>query len=264
MSTLKTNNPFTGAGYLLKGMQLVLRPRLRRFVIVPALVNLVIFVGAIYYSAGWVYEQSRSVLPQWLDWLALVLVPLVVIVFMAAMFFTFTMLANLIASPFNGLLAEAVELRLTGREAPASSLAQIFKDVGASIASELKKLGYILVRIVPLMLLLLVPVVGQVLWAVFSAWMLAISFADYPMANHGLSFPDQRRLLARRRWMSLGFGLAVLFAMTIPVLNFFVMPCAVAGATAMWVEQFAEDAGSAARPLEEAAPRPARTGHGAG
>ncbi len=89
-------------------------------------------------------------------------------------------------------------------------------------------------------MLLLVPAVGQLLWAGFSAWMLAISFADYPMANHGLSFPHQRRLLGEHRWLALGFGLAVMLAMTIPIVNFFVMPCAVAGATAMWVKEFAD------------------------
>ena len=148
--------------------------------------------------------------------------------------------ANLLAAPFNGLLAEAVETRLTGRELPPSDFQKIVKDVGLAIASELRKLAYILPRIIPLTVLLLVPAIGQVLWAAFSAWMLAISFADYPMANHGLSFPDQRRLLGERRWLAIGFGLAVMFAMTIPIVNFFVMPCAVAGATALWVDEFAD------------------------
>ncbi len=240
MTQAQRNNLFTGAGYLFKGVSLVTRPRLRRYVIVPGLVNIVIFSLAIYFTAGWVFETSQGLLPGWLDWLAFVLVPLVLVICFAAMFFTFTMVANLLAAPFNGLLAEAVETRLTGRELPPSDFQKIVKDVGLAITSELRKLAYILPRIIPLTVLLLVPAIGQVLWAAFSAWMLAISFADYPMANHGLSFPDQRRLLGERRWLAIGFGLAVMFAMTIPIVNFFVMPCAVAGATALWVDEFAD------------------------
>jgi CysZ protein len=233
------NNPFTGAAYLIRGVELVLRPRLRRFVVVPVLINAVLFTAVIWFGAGWIFDFSRELLPAWLDWLAVVLVPVFLLLSAVVVFFTFTMVANLIASPFNGMLAEAVEVRLTGREAAATSLGRIMKDVGVALGSELRKLGYILVRIVPLLLLFLVPVVGPMVWAVFSAWMLAISFVDYPMGNHGFAFPEQRRLLREHRWLALGFGLAVMAAMAVPVLNFFVMPCAVAGATAMWVEAIA-------------------------
>ena len=242
------NNPLTGASYLLRGMQIVMRPRLRRFVIVPALINAVLFTAAIWFAAGWIWDFSRNLLPDWLDWLSFVLVPVFLLISAVAVFFTFTLVANLLAAPFNGMLAEAVEARLTGRDTGPSSFGSIMKEAGAAIASELRKLGYILVRIVPLLVLFLVPVIGPFVWALFSAWMLAISYVDYPMGNHGLTFPDQRRLLAERRWLALGFGLAVMAAMTVPVLNFFVMPCAVAGATALWVEAFPERALAARTP----------------
>lgn len=240
------NNPLVGAGYLIKGLELIGRPRLRRFVVVPVLINTVLFSAVIYFSAGWISETSRELLPDWLDWLDWVLVPLFLMVSAVAVFFTFTMLGNLLASPFNGMLAEAVESRLTGQQPPPSSWAKMMKDIGLTLGSELRKLGYIAVRLIPLLLLFFIPVIGAFLWAGFSAWMLAISFADYPMGNHGFTFPEQRQLLAQRRWMALGFGVAVMAAMTVPVVNFIVMPCAVAGATAMWVDELA--------PLATAAP----------
>ncbi len=233
------NNPIAGAAYLIRGLELVLKPRLRRYVVVPVLINAVLFTAVIWFGAGWIFDFSRDLLPDWLDWLAFVLVPLFLIVSAVAVFFTFALVANLLASPFNGMLAEAVESRLTGREPDPATLGRIMKDVGVAIGSELRKLGYILVRIVPLLILFIVPVVGPLVWAVFSAWMLAISYVDYPMGNHGYAFPEQRRLLAERRWLTLGFGLAVMAAMAVPVVNFIVMPCAVAGATAMWVEAIA-------------------------
>ena len=126
-----------------------------------------------------------------------------------------------------------------GREAQAANLGKIMQDAGLALHSELRKLGYILVRIVPLLLLFLVPVIGPLLWALFSAWMLAIAYVDYPMGNHGNTFPDQRRVLREQRWMALGFGIAVMAGMAVPVLNFIIMPCAVAGATVMYVEAIA-------------------------
>ena len=230
------NNPIAGAMYLLRGLQLVMRPRLRRFVLIPALINAILFAAVIYFSANWIYDSSRDLLPGWLDWLSFVLVPVFLLLSAAAVFFTFTMIANLIASPFNGVLAEAVEVRLSGREPKPSSLKSILRDAGVAIRSELRKLGYILIRMVPLLLLFFVPLIGPLLWATFGAWMLAITYVDYPMGNHGYEFSRQRQVLGERRWMALGFGFAVMSAMAIPVLNFFVMPCAVAGATAMWVD----------------------------
>ena len=41
-------NPVRGAGYLLKGASLLPQPGLRRFVIIPLLVNVLLFVGAIW------------------------------------------------------------------------------------------------------------------------------------------------------------------------------------------------------------------------
>lgn len=233
------NNPITGAAYLIRGLELVFKPRLRRFVVMPVLINAVLFTAAIYFGAGWIHDFSRDLLPDWLDWLAFVLVPVFLLLSAVVVFFTFTMIANLLASPFNGMLAEAVELRLTGREAPAANLGKIMHDAGLALRSELRKLGYILVRIVPLLVLFLVPVVGPFVWALFSAWMLAIAYVDYPMGNHGYTFPDQRRVLREQRWMALGFGIAVMAGMAVPVLNFFIMPCAVAGATVMYVEAIA-------------------------
>jgi len=236
---IPSNNPLTGAMYLLRGLHLVTRPRLRRFVIAPALINAVLFAAVIWFASGWTFDFARELLPGWLDWLSFVLVPIFLLISAIVVFFTFTLVANLLASPFNGILAEAVESRLTGHEPRPSSISSILREAGVAIRSELRKLGYILIRIVPLLLLFFVPVIGPMLWAVFSAWMLAFTYIDYPMGNHGYAFPRQREILLERRWMALGFGLAVMAAMAIPVVNFFVMPCAVAGATAMWVDAIA-------------------------
>jgi CysZ protein len=67
--------------------------------------------------------------------------------------------------------------------------------------------------------------------AVFTVWMLALEYLDFPLGNRGLLFPEQRELAAQHRWVVLGFGSAVFLLTLIPLVNFTVMPAAVAGAT---------------------------------
>ena len=80
-------------------------------------------------------------------------------------------------------------------------------------------------------------VFAALLWLVFGAWMMVIQYIDYPMDNNGLSFLAMRRSLNQQRLLHLGFGGGVSILLMIPLLNFFAMPIAVAGATALYVAE---------------------------
>jgi CysZ protein len=233
--------PLSGAGYLLQGLQLVFHPRLRRFVIIPFLINALVFSAAIY--AGVVaFERLmlslESRLPGWLGWLDWILWPIFILIVLVVVFNTFAVVANLIASPFNGLLAEKVERLLTGRPVEqGGNLASILVEILPSLIEELRKLVYALVLAIPFLLLLLVPLVGQTLWFIYIAWVIAVQYLDYPMGNHGIRFREMRRRLGQQRGMSLGFGAAAALLSMVPLVNFILMPSAVAGATAMWVRE---------------------------
>jgi CysZ protein len=233
------NNPISGALYFMRGVRLIFAPGIRAYVAVPLAVNVLLFSALIYFGAGQFQGLLDWLLPDWLDWLAIVLLPLFVIVALVIVFFPFSLAGNLIAAPFNGLLAEAVECHLTGATIP-GGWKKMIADLGRTIVSELRKLAYIVLWGIPLLVLLVIPglnVAFPFIWILFGAWMLAISYVDYPMANHGLTFPEQRRRLGERRYLALGFGGAVMCALAIPVVNFLVIPAAVAGATIMWVER---------------------------
>lgn len=232
----------TGPRYLLDGFRLLRKPGLRRFVIVPVLVNLLLFGGLIGLAYGWVDHTARYFierLPDWLHWLSYLVVPVFVVVSLVVIFYAFSIVANVIAAPFNGLLAEAVEYHLTGRQLQAD-WGQLLRDVLPSLISELRKLLYFSLRALPLLLLMLIPVVNMaasLLWLLFSAWMMTVQYMDYPMANNRLFFKEQRARLRRRPLLAWSFGGLVMLATLVPVVNFFVMPAAVAGATALWVRE---------------------------
>ena len=228
------------------------RPGIRAYVVAPLLINIVLFTALIYFGASWLVDFATDMLPGWLDFLAWILVPSFVVAALMAGFYTFNLLANLIAAPFNGLLAAAVERHLTGRPPPAApgDWRTFFAELGTTLVSEVRKLAYVAVRSLPPLVLFLIPginVVASIVWMALSAWMLAVTYVDYPMANHGIGFDELRARLRDRRLLALGFGGAAMVALAVPVLNFLVISCAVAGATAMWVEQLECD-GDAAPP----------------
>ena len=229
------NDFVRGAGYLFDGYGLVFKPGLRRFVYVPLLVNTLLFTAAIVYSfralSAWITPWLER-LPEWLDWLQWLLLPMFALFVLTLLFFGFAFMANLISAPFNGLLAERCEQRLRGTTA--SSQRPWYREILVAIVGELIKLRYYLLRALPLLLLSLIPVIGLPASAaliVLTIWMLGLEYLDYPLGNRGLTFPEQRVLAGHNRWAVLGFGSAVFLLTLIPVVNFTVMPAAVAGAT---------------------------------
>jgi CysZ protein len=235
---------FSGLGYVLQGLRLIRQPELRAYVLIPLLVNTTLFAAGIWYLGGQFERLLAWVtgsLPDWLDWLAWLLWPLFVGVVVLVVFYSFTLVANLIASPFNSLLAEKVELHLTGRSPPDSGgWGHMIRTLPAVLFNELRKTGYFLIRALPLLLLFLIPVIdlaAPFLWVLFSAWMLSLEYFDYPAGNHRLSFERQRDILRQRRMLGLGFGGGVLLLTMIPLVNFIAMPAAVAAATALWVKE---------------------------
>ncbi|MCI0529882.1 MAG: sulfate transporter CysZ [Nitrospira sp.] len=240
-----SRNSIAGAGYLLRGLTLITQAGIRQYVIIPLMINTVLFAFLIWYGANQFSHLIEWLLPDWLDWLRWLLWPLFAVTGLLILFYTFSLVANLVGAPFNGPLAEAVERHLTGQNTKQSDgFGKLARDLFPSLVSEFKKILYFLVRAVPLLILFLIPginIVAPFLWIAFSAWMLALEYADYPMGNHGLLFPQQRLKLQEKRMMVLGFGGAALLLTLIPVVNFLVMPTAVAGATVMWVEEFGKE-----------------------
>ncbi len=232
-----------GVGFAMRGCRLLVQPGLRRFVIGPLAINIAVFVYALAsfgqlfqhlldrYCAGW---------PEWALWIAWLVFGSLAAV---TLFFTFSMVANVLASPFNGLLAEAVERHLLHPgEVLEFSWKALAAEAGRALFAALRKLLYFAWRALPLLILSFIPglnLLAPLLWILFGGWMLAIEYLDCPLGNHGQLFPAAVDKLRSERAMALGFGLPLSLLTMVPLLNFLAMPIGVAGATAMYCAHFA-------------------------
>lgn len=247
------SNPFSGALYFLRGLKLITRPGVRRYVLVPLLINAILFGGLIMLGIhqfeallNWLMPE----VPEWLQWLAWVLWVFFALATLLIVFYTFTLVANVVSAPFNGYLASAVERHLTGRvsaEPIPNTVSGVLAEASTTLRQEAGKLFYLASRSLPVLLLFMIPVLNiaaPLIWLVLTAWMLALEYMDFPMGNHGIHFSDARQHLARKPMLSLGFGGAAMVGTLIPLFNLIVIPVAVAGATAMWVNEFADRSGT--------------------
>lgn len=229
-----------GASHALNGFRLLKLSGIKRYVAIPLIINIFLFAGVIYFGAGKIDGLFEQYLPNWLAWLEFILWPLIIIASLLVVFFTFTLVANIIGGPFNGVLSEKIEGHLTQQKINSNeSYLNLLRDAGMGISNEIRKLTYIAVRAIPLLILFLIPglnLIAPILWIIFGAWMLAIEYLDYPMGNHKMSFKQQIALLKNNRFLCLGFGLVLLFMTITPILNFFSMPVGVAAATSLWVK----------------------------
>lgn len=237
-------NFLSGAHYLREGLELATRPGVRPFVLIPLLINSVLFGGALwwgYQQVIWLNDKLLGWLPSWLDWLSWLLWPVFFLLALLFIFYGFSIIANLIASPFNGYLAEKTEQLLTGKPLGVeNNWRTILMLVPRSIGRELRKLLYYLPLLLGVLILSMIPginVVAAPLGFVLAAWMMAIQYLDYPLDNHAMSFAQVKQGARQQRVTSLGFGGAVMLGTMIPLVNLLIMPAAVCGATAYWVRE---------------------------
>lgn len=243
-----------GTAYLAKGVQLVKDPEIRSYVVIPLTINIVMFAGLIWYGFSLfspMVDSIMSYVPGFLDFLEVFIWVFISLLTAFTIFFIFTPIANIFAAPFNALMAEKIEQKLTGTLSNNdTNLTELMLN---AVKSQLRKMVYIALWVTALLLVSIIPLINFIapfLWIVFGSWLLCLEYMDYPMGNHDISFSKQKKILKSKRGMSLGFGLGTLVITSIPFVNFFAIPIAVAGATAMWVEQFS-DVGNDLKKLEQ-------------
>jgi CysZ protein len=234
-------NLFQGFSYLIQGFQIICQPGFRLFLLVPVCVNVILFTLLIVWANslmdGWM-ATLLSWVPEWLGFLEWLFWIVYFFAILMTLFYGFVAAANLIGAPFYGYLAEITEKHLTGESQDETfSWKVLVSMIPRTIKRELQKLMYYLPRIIGLFILGLIPglnLFAALIWIIFSAWMMAIQYIDYPADNHQMSFPEMLNYLRSHRLTSLGFGILTFGATLFPIMNLLAIPAAVCGAVAFW------------------------------
>jgi len=237
-------SPAEAVHYLGRGARLLMQPGLKRFVLVPLLINLLVFVAVttvFIRRFSHLLEQLMQWLPDWLAFLAWALWVLLLLGLFIIYGYTFNLITTLIAAPFYGLLAEKIETILTGQEPSPESWPSL---ISRTLGRELIKLWYFMTRGLLVLLLVLIswfiPLLNLLALTVallWSAWSMAVQYGDYPADNHRTPFPVLRRKLGARPLTSYSFGGLIMAGSMVPIVNIFIMPIAVAGAAVYWTQQ---------------------------
>jgi len=234
----------TGIGYFFRGITMLFQPGLRRFVVIPLLANISVFVliaGSLYQLMSGLYLDVTGEITGTFSFLTWIVTPIIWLLGTLLSGYLSIFIVLFLTSPFHGLLAEKVEERITGEALQnESSVVQVALSVPRGFLRELQKLLHYLPMAVLVLIISVIPgvnIVAPFLWIILGAWMMSLQFIDYPMDNHRLPFKEVREACGARRSTSFGFGGIVAFLSGVPILNLALIPAAVAGATLLWCEE---------------------------
>ncbi|MCL9685126.1 sulfate transporter CysZ [Legionella maioricensis] len=232
-------NFFKGVTYFVQGYKSLLTPGLKRFIIMPVAFNCLLFTGVFYLGYHYLMPYASHYvdkLPSWLSFLNNIVLVIFIMVFILLFLAMFTVMFNVIASPFNGLLAEKAQKLLYGDSIPPVPFTLM---VIRSFKRQGKFLYYFVPRFLGMCLLFFIPFIQPVfpfIWFFFTAWMLSMQFQDLPLDNNLVSFYEMQQIVKANKMRSLGFGSLINLASFIPLLNIFIMPAAVIGSTMLYCD----------------------------
>ncbi|MDX2478939.1 MAG: EI24 domain-containing protein [Desulfuromusa sp.] len=221
------------------------KPGLLRYLVIPLVINLLVFTATVYFGLDLfqgmldTYAPSTEVwygvLLYYLAWTVALLLTTVIV------FFSFTVIGNLIASPFNELLSERTEALIQGTQSEDSfSLQHFWKESRHAIIVEIKKMAVFVACMVVLFGLNFIPGIGSLIYAVlapgFMLFFLVIEYMAFVLMRKHLSFAEQRRYIFKHPILMFGYACGVFCMLAIPFVQFFCIPLAVVGATLLWCD----------------------------
>ena len=233
------NQFFHGMLCLLHGFKHLLTHGLRRFIIVPIALNFILFTGLFYFTYHYVFSFTSyylDKLPSWLSFLSGIFFIIFIICFFLLFLSMFTVVFNILAAPFNGLLAEKTQITLYNSRPPSLPF---FEMTLRTMKRQGEFLKYYLLHFIGICLLFFVPFIQPVypfLWFLFTAWMISVQYQDFAMDNNLVSFKELKQNVKNNKMRSLGFGTSINLVSFIPLLNILAMPAAVIGSTILYCE----------------------------
>lgn len=227
--------PIRAAFHLLK------RPGLWPLVLIPLVLNILLFTGLMMWGFGafaQMLQESLGTAPGWFgSFLGGILKFVFWIVALAAVYFVFTPMALVIAAPFNDRIAELTErdagfgLAEDGR----SLFRAVVQGALVSIGCEVRRLSLFGLVFLCLLPLNLIPVVGNVLYATIAfVWAMRtapLEFMGFAADRRLIGFGQRWRMTRERRALTMGYGLVTIGLFMIPFLNVLVVPISAVSGT---------------------------------
>lgn len=231
-----------------RGFRFLLATRgLKRYAVLPLIFNVILYclaMGVFFYSVWhWdVYSvtwdfwgpvgRGLAAAVNWMGWL----VKLVVVVLgLAAAFFTFTGVGMALASPFNDILSEKTEMAYLGVDVKPGMPFRFTMRAGVlSFWDSLRNLVRQLFYTILALPFLLVPLIGFVPLFLVGAYFAGFGLLDSSMARNFLRPPHKKLLVSKRYWEIVGFGAAMQISFAIPGLGMLLMPVGVVAGTLMY------------------------------
>jgi CysZ protein len=218
-----------GAWHVPAGFAFLLRrPGLWPFAALPAALALLLTLAGLVlavFAGPWIearFAPAPGSVPVWVE------LPIALLLWTATLgsgVFLGLGVALTLTSPILDQLSRQVEARARGRAVDSGR--GLRWEAGQAIQGSF----YFLAAAPGVFLLGLVPVVGPLLSAAWGARAVAFQMTDPALARRGLSFAQKR--LWHRGWRpeSMGFGLAGMVGLLVPIANLLVAPALVAGGT---------------------------------
>ena len=228
--------------YLSQGIKLALSKECRLYIIIPVTVNLVLMsiLGYFLFTSikDWVFGLV-DMWPDFLIFLAYIFSAIFAILIIFVGCYLFSTIATIIASPFYGLLADKVEMKLNGTQSDDMGFIDIIKDIPRILKREFQKQLFFIPLAFLCLIVTFIPVINiisPVLWFLLTSWMGCLQYCDYAYDNHKISFSLMKKDLKHNSLPTFTFGALVSLALPVPILNILIPPAAVCAGTCYYLE----------------------------
>ncbi len=199
----------------LKALRLIWANHLVRYLLIPAILNIIVVVAFIFSGVGigdWIngsIERSVENMNGWIHAGMVAIKIILPIIFFALFIFIGGTIVNILMSPIYTLLSEKTETILTGKEFP-FDMKQTFRDVWRAIRIAIRNTAKQLILIALCLLLNFIPVVGSVvsiiLIFIINAYYFGYGFMDYTYERWRLSPKDSRKETHKIKFVTFAIG----------------------------------------------------------
>jgi CysZ protein len=229
-------------GFLLpfRAIGLILAHRaLRRWSLLAGLVSAVLLAALVVGLVAFTGDLLGLIWARPAGWVAAVWYLVAALLFGLLFVLGASTVPTVATAPFLDPLSADTE-RILGGGPAGGGLGRMVAETANAVGKAVIRIALLLAGHGALLLLWLLPGIGQGLWSAAAlAWTvlwLAFEYLDVPANRHGYRFRDTLRLLWANAPAAAGLGLAIYLVLWIPLLNAFFVPVGAVAATALFVQ----------------------------